>query len=205
MDWSELERHQPGLAGLGRRRLLEPGVVLVATIRGDGTPRVSPVEPFVLDGVLWLSMLWGSRKAADLLRDPRVLVHSVITSRDGGEGEFKIRGTVRAEDDPDVQARYAAAVGASLGWTPEPGRDILVAGPGRLSAVAGPVAQLEGHHGRGSPGEQGHGVGHDQGQVACGDAVAEPQREPDQQDREVPEGHIARGPLPQHPAHLQKW
>jgi len=122
MDWSELERRQPALAGLGRRRLLDPGVVLVATIRGDGTPRVSPVEPFVLDGVLWLSMLWGSRKAADLLRDPRILVHSVITSRDGGEGEFKIRGTARAEADPDVQARYSAAVGASLGWTPEPGR-----------------------------------------------------------------------------------
>ena len=54
-------------------------------------------------------------------------MHSVITSRDGGEGEFKIRGTARAESDPDVQARYAAAVGASLGWTPEPGRFHLFA------------------------------------------------------------------------------
>jgi hypothetical protein len=52
MDWSELERRQPGLARVGRRRLLEPGVVSVATIRGDGTPRVSPVEPFLLDGAL---------------------------------------------------------------------------------------------------------------------------------------------------------
>jgi len=127
VDWSELERRQPALAALGRRRLLDPGVVLVATIRADGTPRVSPVEPFALDGTLWLSMLWHSRKAADLLRDPRILVHSVITSRDGGEGEFKIRGTARAEGDPDVQARYAAAVGASLGWTPEPGRFHLFA------------------------------------------------------------------------------
>jgi hypothetical protein len=115
MDWLELERRQPALAGLGRRRLLEPGVVLVATIRGDGMPRVSPVEPFVLDDTLWLSMLWHSRKAADLLRDPRILVHSVITSRDGGEGEFKIRGTARAEGDPDRQARYVEAVSASLG------------------------------------------------------------------------------------------
>ena len=54
-------------------------------------------------------------------------MHSVITSRDGGEGEFKVRGTTRAESDPDVQARYAAAVGASLGWTPEPGRFHLFA------------------------------------------------------------------------------
>ncbi len=127
MDWSELEHRQPGLARLGRQRLLEPGVLLVATIRGDGTPRVSPVEPFVLDGVLWLSMLWQSRKAADLLRDSRILVHSVITSRDGGEGEFKIRGTAHAEDDPALQRRYAAAVTASLGWNPEPGQFHLFA------------------------------------------------------------------------------
>lgn len=127
MDWSELERLQPRLAALGRRRLLEPGVVLVATIRGDGTPRISPVEPFVLDGVLWLSMLWQSRKAADLLRDPRILVHSVVTSRDGGEGEFKIRGTARAERDPELWRRYADAVAASLGWSPEPGRFHLFA------------------------------------------------------------------------------
>jgi hypothetical protein len=127
MDWSELERRQPALAELGRRRILEPGVVLVATIRGDGTPRVSPVEPFVLDGELWLSMLWHSRKAADLLRDPRILVHGVVTSRDGRAGEFKVRGAARAEDDPDRQASYAAAVGASLGWTPEPGRFHLFA------------------------------------------------------------------------------
>ena len=121
MRWSEMEGVQPRLAGLGRRRLLEPGVVLVATIRGDGTPRVSPVEPFLMDGVLWLSMLWQSRKAADLARDPRILVHSVITSRDGGDGEFKIRGTARAEPDPGVQRRYAGQVADSLGWSPEPG------------------------------------------------------------------------------------
>jgi hypothetical protein len=45
-------------------------VLLVVTIRADGTPRLSPVEPFVLDGDLWLSMMLGARKVADLVRDP---------------------------------------------------------------------------------------------------------------------------------------
>ena len=72
-------------------------------------------------------MLWGSTKAADLQRDPRILVHSVITSRDGGEGEFKIRGRPRAEHDVSIQRRYAAAVAAALGWNPEPGRFHLFA------------------------------------------------------------------------------
>lgn len=122
MRWSEMQSNQPRLAELGRERLLAPGVVLVATIRRDGTPRLSPVEPLVLDGDLWLSMMWGSTKAADIARDPRILVHSVITGRDGAEGEYKVRGTARAQEDPVVQRRYADAVAKSLGWRPETGR-----------------------------------------------------------------------------------
>jgi hypothetical protein len=56
-----------------------------------------------------------------------VLVHSVITSRDGGEGEFKIRGSARAETSPDVQQRYATAVSQALAWHPVPGRFRLFA------------------------------------------------------------------------------
>ena len=122
MRWSEMEHSQPRLAELGRRRLLAPGVVLVVTIRRDGSARLSPVEPFLMDGDLWLSMMWQSRKAADLLRDPRVLVHNVITNRDGGEGEFKLRGTAQAETDQPTQERYATEVGQQLGWHPQPGR-----------------------------------------------------------------------------------
>ncbi len=122
MHWSDLEHSQPRLARLARQRLIGPGVALVATIRRDGTPRVSPVEPYVLNGVLWLSMMWQSAKARDLLRDPRILVHSVITSRDGAEGELKVRGTARAEHDQAVQRRYAEAVAADLGWDPQQGR-----------------------------------------------------------------------------------
>jgi hypothetical protein len=54
-------------------------------------------------------------------------VRSVITNRDDVEGEFKIRGTARAEDDPAVQRRYADAVATSLGWNPQPGRFHLFA------------------------------------------------------------------------------
>lgn len=122
MRWSDLEREQPRLAVRARERLVDPGVVLVATIRRDGTPRLSPVEPFLLDGGLWLSMLWQSRKAGDLVRDPRLLVHGIVTGRDGHEGEVKLRGVARPEHDPGEQARYAEAVGAKLGWSPEVGR-----------------------------------------------------------------------------------
>jgi hypothetical protein len=127
MKWSELEQRQPRLADVGRQRLLDPGVVLVVTIRRDGTPRLSPVEPFVMDGDLWLSMLWQSTKAADLIRDPRVLVHGVVANRDGRDGEFKVRGQARTEQDTSAQRRYAEAVGQALGWKPEVGQFHLFA------------------------------------------------------------------------------
>jgi Pyridoxamine 5'-phosphate oxidase len=122
MRWADFDVAAPRLAAVGIRMLLGPGVVLVGTIRRDGTPRISPVEPFVLDGELWLSMLWGSHKAADLARDPRVLVHSIVTGRDGRDGEFKVRGRCRLEEGRPAQERYADAVADALGWRPDLGR-----------------------------------------------------------------------------------
>src|SRR6478735_3321604 len=122
MHWKELEERQPRLAAKARERLVEPGVLLVVSLRRDGTPRLSPVEPLVMDGRLLLSMLWGSHKARDLQRDPRVLVHGIVTGPDGGAGELKLRGRAVEERDAGVQARYAAAVARDLGWSPEVGR-----------------------------------------------------------------------------------
>jgi hypothetical protein len=122
MRWSELEQQQLRFAALGRKRLVEPGVVLVGTIRRDGTPRISPVEPLLWEVELWLSMLHGSLKAADLIRDPRLLVHGIVTSRDGAAGEYKVRGPAIMEDSVDRQRDYADEVTATIGWTPEPGR-----------------------------------------------------------------------------------
>src|SRR3954454_17668594 len=122
MRWDELEDRQPRLAARARERLVGPGVLLVVSLRQDGTPRLSPVEPYLLDGRLLLSMLWGSHKARDLQRDGRVLVHGIVTGRDGSEGELKLRGRAVQVGDPDLQQRYAAAVAEDLGWRPDVGR-----------------------------------------------------------------------------------
>jgi hypothetical protein len=118
MRWEELSKSEPRLAEVANDRLVKPGVLLVATIRRDGTARLSPVEPLIFEGDLWLSMMWQSHKASDLLGDDRILLHSIITTRDGSEGEVKLRGRAVAVDDRDVRARYCDAVSA-LGWRPE--------------------------------------------------------------------------------------
>jgi hypothetical protein len=78
---------------------------------------VSPVEPLLLDGELWLSMMWQSRNVSDLLADNRILVHSIVTGPDGDEGEIKLRGRAVPVDDPQRRLRYCDAVQA-LGWRP---------------------------------------------------------------------------------------
>jgi hypothetical protein len=67
-------------------------------------------------------MGWESRKAKDLLRDPRILVHSVVTNPSGAEGEYKLRGRAVAAEDFGIQTEFSREVTARLGWTPEVGR-----------------------------------------------------------------------------------
>lgn len=122
MRWAEVEARQPRLAEPGREKLGGPGVVLVGTARKDGSPRISPVERLLWEGEFWLAMGLGSTKTRDLRRDARVLVHSIVTSRDGTDGEYKIRGRATLETDPDLIARAAETIARELGWRPEVGK-----------------------------------------------------------------------------------
>ena len=122
MRWNSLVDEAPRLAALAAERLTGPGVALVVTIRRDGTPRLSPVEPLLWRDDLWLSMLWGSTKSGDLARDARILVHSIVTARDGRAGELKVRGEAVPVDDAETQQGYAEEVERRLGWRPVPGR-----------------------------------------------------------------------------------
>ncbi len=88
MNWAEFAREAPELARLGEQRFRQSGLVLVGTIRRDGAPRISPVEPLIADGQLYLGMMWQSRKALDLLRDPRCLVQSTVRDREDTAGEL---------------------------------------------------------------------------------------------------------------------
>ena len=119
MTWDEFKRGSPELAALGEERFERTGLVLIATLRKDGWPRVSPVEPLIAGGELYLGMMWRSRKALDLLRDPRCTVHSTVSNHDATEGEFKVYG--RAEDILDLTARlhYTEALYEKIGFKPE--------------------------------------------------------------------------------------
>src|SRR5438093_1621695 len=106
MRWQAFGASCPELAKLGEERLLGPGVALLGTLRADGSPRISPCEVFIVDGDLMFGMMWRSMKALDLLRDPRIVVHSVVTSREGREGDLKLSGRVVDVPEPERREAY---------------------------------------------------------------------------------------------------
>lgn len=69
----------------------------IATLRADGSPRISGIECSFEGGRLTFGMMAGSRKSADLRRDPRFALHSATMDPvEGSEadwpGEARIAG-----------------------------------------------------------------------------------------------------------------
>jgi hypothetical protein len=110
MDWSELERGAPELAELARSEFARAGMALVGTLTRDGSPRISCVDPQIIDGALFLGMMWRSRKAADLRRDPRLVLRNAVCTNRGDEVEVILRGEAVEVTDEEARRRYLGAV-----------------------------------------------------------------------------------------------
>jgi hypothetical protein len=113
-NWRTVEQEAPRLAGAARKRFDEHRHKLLATLRADGSPRVSGVEVTFRDGELWLGMMPGSRKGDDLRRDPRLAVHSGSPDPDDDEpsawvGDAKLGGHAEPVEDADAKRRFAGA------------------------------------------------------------------------------------------------
>jgi hypothetical protein len=116
-SWAALEDSAPQLAAHGRRLIQRFGFVLLGTIRGDGTPRISPVEVHLVNGHLMLAMIPHTHKAHDVRRDPRVVLQTPVTHAGDPGGELKLRGRA-VEVDAEQRAATADAIQARSGWRP---------------------------------------------------------------------------------------
>lgn len=101
-SWHDLELGAPEIARYGMDRLTAAHLALLGTVRRDGSPRISPIEPYFATGELLVGAMAWSRKAADLRRDPRFVLHSVVTGPDSGEGELKLYGSA-VEARPELR------------------------------------------------------------------------------------------------------
>src|SRR5690349_21212543 len=95
--WQEVERAEPEFAQRVRALFDAHRHKTIATVRADGSPRISGIEAVFEDGELIFGSMPNARKGADLRRDPRFALHSAtVDPIEGSEaqwpGEAKISG-----------------------------------------------------------------------------------------------------------------
>ncbi len=89
----------------------------LATLRTDGSPRISGIEAQFVDGELWFGSMPGAVKALDLLRDPRFALHGPSVDADDSNpsawpGDAKLAGrAVEVTDPAEFDAAYRAMGG----------------------------------------------------------------------------------------------
>ncbi len=112
--WAEVEAAVPELAAEARRRFEAHRHHTLATLRADGSPRISGTEVKFREGELWIGSMKDARKAADLQRDGRFALHSASEDPPEWPGDAKIAGRMVEAADADVVERInGTAVGPS--------------------------------------------------------------------------------------------
>jgi hypothetical protein len=108
--WQEVADAEPDFAEDLQRVFDAYRHKTIATLRKDGSPRLSGLELGFTAGDVTFGMMPGSRKVADLRRDPRTEIHSASFLAEGEEGSWpgdaRISGRAREITDPDERARY---------------------------------------------------------------------------------------------------
>lgn len=112
--WRDIEQAEPNFAARVQALFDAGRHKTIATLRADGSPRISGIECEFADGEVTFGSMTGARKSVDLARDPRFALHGPtfhpIEGQEGDwPGEAKIAGRATAtgavvSDDPDENA-----------------------------------------------------------------------------------------------------
>jgi hypothetical protein len=116
--WGEISAEAPEFAARVRRRFDAHKHKTMATLRADGSPRISGIElEFTENGEVRFGSMPDSLKGRDVLRDPRVAVHSGSEDADEEKpadwtGDAKLSGlaTAAGPTDPDGPAGTMFAI-----------------------------------------------------------------------------------------------
>jgi hypothetical protein len=112
-SWSQIEASEPEFAADARGLMDQRVHKTMATLRPDGSPRVSAIEARFIDGELSFGSMPNSPKVRDLAADPRFALHSGSHEPDVWAGDSKFAGTVIEVTDPDVKRAYVAVAGTA--------------------------------------------------------------------------------------------
>jgi hypothetical protein len=107
--WEDVEREEPAFAAQVRALFEARRHKTLATLRADGSPRLSGIEVEFTDGDLTFGSMAGARKGADLIRDPRFALHGPTVdppegNPSGWPGEAKVAGRAILVGDLEGEA-----------------------------------------------------------------------------------------------------
>ncbi|MFD3655885.1 pyridoxamine 5'-phosphate oxidase family protein [Streptomyces sp. 24-1644] len=106
-SWADFRTAEPAFAETVQKRFQLYKHHVLATIRKDGSPRVTGLEVDFRFDELLLGMMPNSRKALDLRRDPRFAVQANPgAGAEMADGDVRISGRAVEVTDPQVLARF---------------------------------------------------------------------------------------------------
>lgn len=108
ITWKQFTAEAPNIAEIFvRRHTATHNLCMLATTRSDGYPRISPMEPRILEDQLVMVGMQGTTKFRDLERDPRFCLHTATVDPYVGDGDVKLWAEARNLQDRDFHARFA--------------------------------------------------------------------------------------------------
>ena len=110
LPWGDFARLEPAMAAMVRTRFTAHEHHVLATIRPDGSPRVTGTNVMVEDATLWIGSMPGSLRTADLRREPRCALHSnpLNAKLPAGEGDVRLSAHARELDMATVERLQSA-------------------------------------------------------------------------------------------------
>lgn len=110
--WQEFAAAAPSLAERVHRRFASAETHILATLRRDGSPRVSGSEVDFREGSVYLGSMLDAVKARDLRRDGRFALHAAPGDPAAG-GDAKLAGVATEVTDPASLAQAEAVAGGA--------------------------------------------------------------------------------------------
>jgi general stress protein 26 len=109
--WKGVTTAAPELAQAARELFEANKHLTIATLRKDGSPRISGIEAQILEGDLWFGSMPDALKARDLQRDPRFALHSGTGDASAWNGDAKVAGRAEEITDPERMKAIFEAMG----------------------------------------------------------------------------------------------
>jgi hypothetical protein len=117
MTWTEFTEAAPRIAAVfTRRHAAARNLCMLATLRSDGFPRISPMEPRIFEDRLWIVGMQGTAKFRDLARDPRFCLHTATVDPQVTDGDAKLWGVVENVRDRTLHERFFTALFEETGF-----------------------------------------------------------------------------------------